>query len=46
MPVKQLETESCEYCSGAGYFQLLLGGSETCMSCEGTGKVEKGKADS
>lgn len=35
---KQLE---CGYCSGNGYLQLLLGGSETCPDCEGTGKKEK-----
>jgi DnaJ-class molecular chaperone len=29
---------SCPYCEGKGYFQLLLGGSETCGSCSGTGK--------
>ncbi|MFC4323492.1 YuiA family protein [Litchfieldia salsa] len=28
----------CPYCNGNGYFQLLLGGSETCSSCLGTGK--------
>ncbi|WP_251549968.1 YuiA family protein [Neobacillus muris] len=38
MTVKAVETKPCEYCLGAGYFQLLLGGSETCSSCEGTGK--------
>lgn len=27
----------CSYCSGTGYLQLLLGGSETCQGCEGTG---------
>ncbi|WP_180955212.1 YuiA family protein [Peribacillus deserti] len=30
----------CTYCSGKGYFQLLLGGSETCSCCEGSGTVE------
>lgn len=30
---------TCEYCSGQGYFQLLLGGSETCNGCEGSGKA-------
>ncbi|MCK6163480.1 YuiA family protein [Bacillus pumilus] len=29
---------TCLYCSGKGYFQLLLGGSETCEECKGTGK--------
>ncbi|WP_165886938.1 YuiA family protein [Scopulibacillus darangshiensis] len=28
----------CPYCKGIGYFQLLLGGSETCDHCSGTGK--------
>ncbi len=32
------ETKECPYCFGKGYFQLILGGSETCSSCEGTGK--------
>lgn len=31
----------CPYCSGKGYFQLLLGGSETCTCCEGSGKNQK-----
>jgi len=31
-------TDNCTYCSGKGYFQLLLGGSETCPCCSGTGK--------
>ncbi|WP_197072880.1 YuiA family protein [Bacillus sp. B-jedd] len=26
------------YCGGNGYFQLLLGGSETCTCCGGSGK--------
>jgi DnaJ-class molecular chaperone len=29
----------CPYCNGKGYFQLLLGGSETCQSCEGSGEA-------
>ncbi|MCF6092462.1 YuiA family protein [Microaerobacter geothermalis] len=33
-----LAEEFCEYCNGNGYYQLLLGGSETCASCQGTGK--------
>lgn len=44
MTVKQLYLETCEYCSGAGYFQLLLGGSETCQCCSGTGKKDKEEA--
>ncbi|WP_228027568.1 YuiA family protein [Bacillus fonticola] len=31
-------TKSCVYCQGKGYFQLLLGGSETCPCCSGSGK--------
>ncbi|MBD1370904.1 YuiA family protein [Hazenella sp. IB182357] len=31
----------CTYCNGEGYVQLLLGGSETCHACHGTGKKEK-----
>lgn len=34
---KELKT-TCDYCAGEGYFQLLLGGSETCSCCRGTGK--------
>ncbi|WP_185806946.1 YuiA family protein [Bacillus sp. HMF5848] len=30
-------SERCPYCEGKGYFQLVLGGSETCSCCEGTG---------
>ncbi|BCU80926.1 hypothetical protein JIR001_07090 [Polycladomyces abyssicola] len=30
--------DTCLYCGGDGYYQLLLGGSETCESCGGTGK--------
>ncbi|WP_188695737.1 YuiA family protein [Pullulanibacillus camelliae] len=32
--------QPCPYCDGRGYFQLLLGGSETCEHCLGTGKSE------
>jgi hypothetical protein len=28
----------CPYCKGIGYFQLLLGGSETCQCCKGSGE--------
>ncbi|SEM61588.1 hypothetical protein SAMN05192533_10481 [Mesobacillus persicus] len=35
------ETKGCAYCSGKGYNQLLLGGSETCYCCEGTGKEKE-----
>ncbi|MET3699468.1 YuiA family protein [Bacillus oleivorans] len=33
--------KECDYCSGKGYFQLLLGGSETCPCCSGTGKKKE-----
>jgi len=29
--------EKCPYCKGEGYFHLLLGGTESCPGCEGTG---------
>jgi len=32
-------SSECFYCKGEGYFQLLLGGSETCPCCKGSGKV-------
>ncbi|MBD8070470.1 YuiA family protein [Bacillus sp. PS06] len=35
---QQTIKNECPYCNGKGYFQLILGGSETCSSCEGTGK--------
>jgi DnaJ-class molecular chaperone len=39
MKTTTVETkQECPYCSGIGYFQLILGGSETCTSCEGSGK--------
>ncbi|WP_017726406.1 YuiA family protein [Halalkalibacterium ligniniphilum] len=30
----------CPYCNGNGYFQLLLGGSETCDYCRGEGQLK------
>ncbi|CRK81615.1 YuiA family protein [Neobacillus massiliamazoniensis] len=41
MKIKSIEAKTCEYCSGTGYFQLLLGGSETCACCEGSGKKKE-----
>lgn len=41
MKAKTIDPAQCDYCEGAGYFQLLLGGSETCSSCEGTGKKKE-----
>ncbi|MDG5788884.1 YuiA family protein [Evansella sp. AB-P1] len=35
---KKTKANDCPYCTGKGYFQLLLGGSETCHSCSGTGQ--------
>lgn len=32
MTAKKYENKECMYCSGKGYFQLLLGGSETCTA--------------
>ncbi|WP_165979095.1 YuiA family protein [Bacillus sp. 7884-1] len=41
MKTTSLDTKTCDYCSGTGYFQLLLGGSETCTCCEGSGKKQE-----
>jgi hypothetical protein len=41
MAVKTVDTTNCDYCSGTGYFQLVLGGSETCSCCGGTGKKKE-----
>ncbi|WP_179298878.1 YuiA family protein [Evansella halocellulosilytica] len=35
---QKLKSNDCPYCTGKGYFQLLLGGSETCDHCQGSGK--------
>ncbi|WP_376766353.1 YuiA family protein [Thermoactinomyces mirandus] len=32
--------KKCEYCDGQGYVNLLLGGSESCYACHGTGTVK------
>ncbi|WP_161524799.1 MULTISPECIES: YuiA family protein [Alteribacter] len=37
-PKRRLKPGECSYCIGKGYFQLLLGGSETCDHCHGTGR--------
>ncbi|ADC49025.1 MULTISPECIES: YuiA family protein [Alkalihalophilus] len=39
--LKYTENGTCPYCNGVGYFQLLLGGSETCEHCGGHGKSHK-----
>ncbi|WP_164985144.1 YuiA family protein [Ammoniphilus sp. CFH 90114] len=38
-------TNHCPYCVGVGYFQLVLGGSETCPSCLGTGNEKRQEED-
>ncbi|WP_176560268.1 YuiA family protein [Brevibacillus dissolubilis] len=39
--MKRLHTqESCPYCKGAGYFQLIVGGTEDCPACEGQGRTD------
>jgi DnaJ-class molecular chaperone len=30
--------QKCLYCGGTGYYQLVLGGTDTCAHCNGTGK--------
>ncbi|WP_249777609.1 YuiA family protein [Paenalkalicoccus suaedae] len=35
---KRITHGQCSYCAGKGYHQLLLGGSETCEHCHGSGK--------
>lgn len=34
----RLKKGDCVYCHGKGYYQLLLGGTETCTNCEGKGR--------
>ncbi|WP_377887931.1 YuiA family protein [Alkalihalobacillus sp. R86527] len=34
---RKVKATDCPYCKGKGYFQLLLGGSETCDNCGGSG---------
>jgi DnaJ-class molecular chaperone len=41
MTVQTVDSKTCDYCSGQGYFQLVLGGSETCNCCNGTGKKKE-----
>lgn len=31
------EKETCPYCKGQGYFQLIVGGTESCPNCDGAG---------
>ena len=37
------DNKHCDYCSGRGYLQLLLGGTETCIGCNGSGKNKEEK---
>jgi DnaJ-class molecular chaperone len=37
MTARKDDLKKCEFCGGTGYFELLLGGSETCPTCKGTG---------
>jgi len=32
---------TCIYCEGQGYHDLIVGGSETCPACQGTGKEKE-----
>ncbi|MDE5415347.1 YuiA family protein [Alkalihalobacterium chitinilyticum] len=36
-----LKDGQCPYCNGTGYFELFLGGSETCDLCSGQGELNK-----
>lgn len=36
-----LSEKICHYCGGKGYLDLLLGGTESCYACQGTGKENK-----
>jgi DnaJ-class molecular chaperone len=38
------ENKPCAYCSGNGYVYVVLGGSETCYGCGGTG-IEQQKVE-
>ncbi|MGC5328250.1 YuiA family protein [Brevibacillus sp. SYSU BS000544] len=31
------QSETCPYCKGQGYFQLIVGGTEDCPNCDGAG---------
>ncbi|NJP38267.1 YuiA family protein [Alkalicoccus luteus] len=37
---KHTKRTQCPYCSGKGYYQLLLGGTETCPACGGSGRPQ------
>ncbi|EZP75462.1 hypothetical protein H839_15217 [Parageobacillus genomosp. 1] len=44
--MKHTEQTACPYCDGHGYVQLLLGGSEICYACLGTGSKQEKQAAS
>ncbi|WP_169577106.1 YuiA family protein [Salsuginibacillus kocurii] len=33
------QEKKCPYCKGQGYFNLRLGGTETCPNCDGEGEA-------
>ncbi|MBN6186662.1 YuiA family protein [Aneurinibacillus sp. BA2021] len=37
---EKMNHDTCVYCGGNGYFQLVTGGSTTCPSCSGQGKAD------
>ena len=38
----QNQQHSCNVCEGHGYYEnVIVGGSETCPACEGTGNDEE-----
>ncbi|WP_177169770.1 YuiA family protein [Salisediminibacterium halotolerans] len=43
LPKQKVKQGECPYCKGKGYHQPLLGGTETCYQCAGSGsdKTEK-----
>lgn len=42
--MKVVSEQKCEYCDGQGYVHLLLGGSESCYACQGSGKAKSNEA--
>ncbi|WP_169737863.1 YuiA family protein [Alkalihalobacterium bogoriense] len=34
----EIRKGQCPYCFGVGYYHLVVGGTETCLSCLGSGK--------
>lgn len=37
----RVPTTTCVFCQGNGYVHLLLGGTERCHMCGGTGQLEE-----